>query len=85
MAGNPIADVCDMSAETSLAWMDGLQLEGSAAQIAGEVLKEIRARLGFLNDVGLNYLTLSRAAKPCLAARRNVFVWRPRSVPVWWA
>ena len=43
--------------------MDGLQLEGSAAQIAGEVLKEIRARLGFLNDVGLNYLTLSRAAK----------------------
>ena len=33
------------------------------AQIAGEVLKEIRARLGFLNDVGLNYLTLSRAAK----------------------
>ena len=52
-----------MSAETSLAWMDGLQLEGSAAQIAGEVLKEIRARLGFLNDVGLNYLTLSRAAK----------------------
>ena len=43
--------------------MNGLQLEGSAAQIAGEVLKEIRARLGFLNDVGLNYLTLSRAAK----------------------
>ena len=40
-----------------------MQLEGSAAQIAGEVLKEIRARLGFLNDVGLNYLTLSRAAK----------------------
>jgi len=52
-----------MSAEKSLAWVNGLQLEGSAAQIAGEVLKEIRARLGFLNDVGLNYLTLSRAAK----------------------
>ena len=63
VGGESIADVCDMSAETSLAWMDGLQLEGSAAQIAGEVLNEIRARLGFLNDVGLNYLTLSRAAK----------------------
>ena len=63
VGGESIADVCDMSAETSLAWMDGLQLEGAAAQIAGEVLKEIRARLGFLNDVGLNYLTLSRAAK----------------------
>ena len=61
--GESIADVCDMSAEKSLAWVNGLQLEGSAAQIAGEVLKEIRARLGFLNDVGLNYLTLSRAAK----------------------
>ena len=51
-----IADVCDMSAERSLAWINGLELEGSAAQIAGEVVKEIRARLGFLNDVGLNYL-----------------------------
>ncbi|MBW3092553.1 excinuclease ABC subunit UvrA [Bifidobacterium sp. 82T10] len=61
--GKSIADVCDMSAEASLAWVNGLELTGSAAQIAGEVLKEIRARLGFLNDVGLNYLTLSRAAK----------------------
>lgn len=63
VGGESIADVCDMSAEKSLAWANVLQLEGSAAQIAGEVLKEIRARLGFLNDVGLNYLTLSRAAK----------------------
>ena len=63
VGGESIADVCDMSAEKSLVWANGLQLEGSAAQIAGEVLKEIRARLGFLNDVGLNYLTLSRAAK----------------------
>ncbi len=58
-----IADVCDMPAEKSLEWVNGLRLEGATAQIAGEVLKEIRARLGFLNDVGLNYLTLSRAAK----------------------
>ena len=63
VGGESIADVCDMSAEKSLAWVNSLELEGSAAQIAGEVLKEIRARLGFLNDVGLNYLTLSRAAK----------------------
>uniref|UniRef100_UPI00242EBFA0 excinuclease ABC subunit UvrA n=1 Tax=Bifidobacterium pullorum TaxID=78448 RepID=UPI00242EBFA0 len=63
VGGKSIADVCDMAAEKSLAWVNSLELEGSAAQIAGEVLKEIRARLGFLNDVGLNYLTLSRAAK----------------------
>lgn len=61
--GKSIADVCDMPVERSLKWIRSLKLEGSAALIAGEVLKEIRARLGFMNDVGLNYLTLSRAAK----------------------
>lgn len=61
--GESIADVCDMPIEKSLKWVRGLKLEGSSAIIAGEVLKEIRARLGFMNDVGLNYLTLSRAAK----------------------
>ena len=61
--GESIADVCDMPVERGLAWINGLKLEGAAATIAGEVVKEIRARLGFLNDVGLNYLTLSRAAK----------------------
>lgn len=63
VADTSIAEVCDMPVERSLAWVNSLQLEGSKALIAGEVLKEIRARLGFLNDVGLNYLTLSRAAK----------------------
>ena len=61
--GKSIADVCDMPVERSLAWIKNLRLEGSAAAIAGEVVKEIRARLAFLNDVGLSYLTLSRAAK----------------------
>ncbi len=57
-----IIDVCDMPVVRSLAWVQALRLEGAAAQIATEILKEIRARLGFLNDVGLSYLTLSRAA-----------------------
>lgn len=61
--GESIADVCDMAAERSLEWINNLSLTGAAAKIAGGVVKEIRARLGFLNDVGLNYLTLSRAAK----------------------
>ncbi|OXN01286.1 excinuclease ABC subunit UvrA [Bifidobacterium vansinderenii] len=60
--GKSIFDVCDMPVRKALAWVNGLKLTGSAAMIAGEVLKEIRARLGFLNDVGLDYLTLSRAA-----------------------
>ena len=63
VANTSIAEVCDMPVERSLEWVNALKLEGSKALIAGEVLKEIRARLGFLNDVGLSYLTLSRAAK----------------------
>ena len=60
--GLSIAQVCDMAVSASLKWVEGLHMEGAQAKIAGEVLKEIRARLRFLNDVGLNYLTLSRAA-----------------------
>ncbi|NMF02874.1 excinuclease ABC subunit UvrA [Bifidobacterium boum] len=63
VGGKSIADVCDMPVERSLAWIRELHLEGSAAEIAGEVVKEIKARLAFLNDVGLGYLSLSRAAK----------------------
>lgn len=58
-----IADVCDMPIEKSLEWINSLNLEGAKKIIAKEIVKEIKARLGFLNDVGLNYLTLSRAAK----------------------
>ena len=60
--GKSIFDVCDMPVVRGLEWVNTLKLTGSAAMIAGEVLKEIKARLGFLNDVGLDYLTLSRAA-----------------------
>lgn len=63
VAGKSIADVCDMSVDKELDWAEHLDLKGNARKIAGDVLKEIRARLRFLNDVGLNYLTLSRAAK----------------------
>ncbi|MFC2496164.1 MAG: excinuclease ABC subunit UvrA, partial [Scardovia wiggsiae] len=60
--GQSIIDLCDMPVSQCAVWMEDLRLEGAAARIAAEVLKEIRARLAFLNDVGLNYLTMSRAA-----------------------
>lgn len=60
--GRSIIDLCDMPVSQCGQWMKNLTLRGAAATIATEVLKEIRARLDFLNDVGLNYLTLSRAA-----------------------
>jgi excinuclease ABC subunit A len=43
-------------------WFDGLQLIGSKAEIADKIVREIRARLRFLNDVGLTYLSLDRGA-----------------------
>jgi excinuclease ABC subunit A len=43
-------------------WFDALELEGAKAEIANKVLREIRARLRFLNDVGLTYLSLDRGA-----------------------
>ncbi|MEE1324796.1 MAG: excinuclease ABC subunit UvrA [Bifidobacteriaceae bacterium] len=57
-----IADVCDMPISKELEWASSLRLTGSARQIASEVLREIVARLRFLHDVGLDYLTLSRSA-----------------------
>jgi excinuclease ABC subunit A len=45
-----------------LAYFDALHLKGAKAEIADKVVREIRARLRFLNDVGLNYLSLDRSA-----------------------
>jgi excinuclease ABC subunit A len=57
-----ITEVTGMTVKESFALIEGLRLTGARAQIAGEVLKEIRNRLTFLLDVGLDYLTLNRAA-----------------------
>ncbi|NKQ58795.1 excinuclease ABC subunit UvrA [Amycolatopsis sp. K13G38] len=57
-----IAEVCALSIEEASAFLDGLRLDERQAMIAGAVLKEIQARLRFLLDVGLTYLSLDRAA-----------------------
>jgi excinuclease ABC subunit A len=57
-----IVDVTAMTVREAYDWHTGMKLTGSRAQIAGEVLKEIKNRLTFLLDVGLDYLTLHRAA-----------------------
>ncbi len=57
-----ISEVCAMSIAESCAFLTGLQLSNRDQMIAERITKEINARLGFLLDVGLNYLTLSRAA-----------------------
>ncbi|MBP6631490.1 MAG: excinuclease ABC subunit UvrA [Kofleriaceae bacterium] len=62
IAGQPIIAVTGMTVRATHQFVTGLTLRGSKAQIAGEVLKEISARLTFLLDVGLDYLTLDRGA-----------------------
>ncbi|MBH0119567.1 excinuclease ABC subunit UvrA [Rhodococcus sp. NPDC003382] len=57
-----IAEVCDLSIGECSAFLNSLTLGPREEAIAGSVLKEVQARLGFLLDVGLEYLTLSRAA-----------------------
>ena len=57
-----IWDVCELSCRESLEFFDQLRLEERQLVIAGPIVKEIRARLRFLVNVGLDYLTLSRAA-----------------------
>ncbi len=57
-----IDEVCRLSTKEALVFFEQLALSGAKAEIAKEILKEIRARLGFLCSVGLDYLTLSRTA-----------------------
>ena len=56
-----IHDVTEMSAADSLDYFEGLAFHGAEEHIAGPIVKEIKARLRFLVDVGLDYLTLARA------------------------
>jgi excinuclease ABC subunit A len=60
--GKHIAEVCDMSIGESAKFLAALELSERDRMIAERITKEINARLGFLLDVGLDYLTLSRSA-----------------------
>ena len=62
VGGKSIADITDLSLADALAFVRSLQLSAREAKIGEQVLKEIDARLQFLLDVGLDYLTLSRSA-----------------------
>ncbi len=56
----PITEVCGMTVAQARAFFDGLTLTPAQAQIADKILEEIRQRLRFLDEVGLDYLTLDR-------------------------
>ena len=62
IAGVSISDLSDMTVDRAHAWVRDVALTGEAAEIAVELRREIEQRLGFLRNVGLGYLTVSRSA-----------------------
>ena len=62
VGGIGIMDFCRMSIRQGLEFMDNLELSGNMAVVAEQIVREIKSRLRFLMDVGLQYLTLSRGA-----------------------
>ena len=63
VGGKNIWQLCELSVMESIEFFDSLELSESEAKIAEQVLKEIRSRLRFLRDVGLDYLTMERSAE----------------------
>ncbi len=62
VAGSSIIDITRLSVKKALGFLDGITFTEKDAIISKPIMKELRARLGFLMDVGLDYLTLDRAA-----------------------
>ena len=62
VGGINISTLCDKSVTEALEFVDSLELTDREKMIAAPILKEIKSRLGFLQSVGLEYLTLSRAS-----------------------
>ena len=62
VSGKSILDISTMSLRRAVEWIDEMELTERDLQIARLVIKEIKARLSFLVDVGLDYLTLMRGA-----------------------
>ena len=62
IADTPLNIIAELSISEALAFFQGLALTGQRGQVAEKILKEINERLGFLVNVGLNYLNLSRGA-----------------------
>ena len=60
--GKNIFDVCSLSVDNLLKWVEELKLSSLQQKISAQILKEIKTRLKFLKDVGLEYLSLNRAA-----------------------
>ncbi len=62
IADQSIMDICELSIDKALEFFDKLKLDSKGTIVAKQIFKEIKARLKFMQDVGLNYLSLDRSA-----------------------
>ena len=62
LGGAHLHELAHLPIRSCLAFFEGLKLDGYRAQVAGKIIHEICSRLGFLNNVGLDYLSLDRSA-----------------------
>ena len=83
IGGRSISAVCALPIADCAKFLQEVDFTARERQIAERVIKEIDARLGFLLDVGLDYLSLDRPPAPCPVARRSGSGWPPRSGPGW--
>jgi len=62
VAESSIMDICELSIDDAVSFFNSLKLNDKDLHIAHQILKEIQARLSFMQNVGLNYLTMARSA-----------------------
>ena len=79
--GLGIHEFTRMSARRAIEWVEKLELSDTERQIARMILREIDERLRFLDNVGVGYLSLERAAATLSGARRSGSGWPRRSAP----
>lgn len=78
-----IYEVTSMSIRNLKEYLDNMQLTKQQELIGKQILKEIRARVGFLVDVGLEYLSLSRATGTLSGGEAQRIRLQPRLAPAW--
>ncbi len=84
VGGLNIHQVAEKSIRQALDFFTRLELAGREKEIARRILKEISERLGFLLNVGLDYLTLGGPPPPSPGGNRSGSAWPRRSGPGWW-
>ena len=79
IGGLNIAELTDLPVSDMIPFFDSLKLTEKQQLIGKQIFKEIKARLNFLQTVGLDYLTLSRTAGTLSGGEASESAWRPRS------